>query len=715
MKYMNKWNYKEEKMKIILNRKNLFQILSLVLFLTLFIQTNTAFAQFETKWMSVGSLHNWYSAIGSEIEHGLRPIQQYGLRWPAIYDLQDMQAAKAIWIGSTNFTDQNGEIFPHKVVHVGPRVTGAFEFFPVRFEMISKFDPPIVSVDGNLSELTPVDNNAVDETMKADRMIVNVANTQLGITMTRKIMQFSNQYHDNYHLFEYTFKNTGNVDGDADIELPSTTLTGVYFYFLNRYAVCRNTRYEIGNGTGWGMNTMIDARGDGNNPSKYGDPADENFRTQFVWHGNFPPFVAYDNIGGPLWTKAVDVAVSDTVGRLGAPQFTGWLTLHADVSATDKNNDPTQPKTVSYEGSDEPNTSQNDPYNLQKMTSEYGWMSEGINENRHAWVVEPDGDFATATGDPALGTPGGHSAAFGYGPYTLAPGDSITLILAEGSAGISWEKAIEWGREYKQEFLAAGTNTALQDAATLKKNQRVLTGKDSLMQTWRRAIANFQSGFNIVQPPLPPRLFDVTSGGDRISLSWQTYDNTSDLRGFEIWRAKDRYDSAYTKIVSLDATARSYDDITPQRGFDYYYYIVSVGDPIPADPLLNIPAGALTSSRYYTQSYDPANLLRPSDEEMDSIRIVPNPYNISASTTDGLRFSQTDRLAFYNIPGECTIKIYTELGELIHSIEHLNGSGDEYWYSNTSSNQIVVSGVYIAVIEDHKTGRRAIEKFVVIR
>jgi hypothetical protein len=461
---------------------------------------------------------------------------------------------------------------------------------------------------------------------------------------------------------------------------------------------------------------MIDARGDGSNPAKYGDPQDENFRTQFVWHGNFPPFAAYDNIGGPLWTEADDVAESDTVGRLGAPQFVGWLTLHADVSASDKNDDPNQPSTVSYKGSDEPNTSGNDPYNRQKMTSEYGWMTEGINSNRHARVVEPDGDFATATGDPALGTSGGYSAAFGYGPYTLSLGDSITLIIAEGAAGISREKAIEWGREYKREFLAAGGNTTLQGEANLKKNQRVLTGKDSLMQTWRRATANFESGYDIVEPPLPPSVFDVTSGGDRVSLSWDVYGSDPNLRGFQVWRARDRYDSAYTMIYeTTDPSVRSYDDTTPQRGFDYYYYLVSIGDVIPADPLLNIPAGRLTSSRYYTQTYDPANLLRPSDEEMTRIRIVPNPYNISANTNQGLRFSQTDRLAFYNIPGECTIKIYSELGELIHTIEHTNGSGDEYWHSNTSSNQIVVSGVYIAVIEDHKTGRQAIEKFVVIR
>src|SRR5512143_3301733 len=76
-------------------------------------------------------------------------------------------------------------------------------------------------------------------------------------------MQFSQTYHDNYMLFDYTFTNTGNINGDNLIELPNQTLTGVYFYFQYRYSVCADTRYVIGGATGWGKNAMNDARGDG--------------------------------------------------------------------------------------------------------------------------------------------------------------------------------------------------------------------------------------------------------------------------------------------------------------------------------------------------------------------------------------------------------------------------------------------------------------------
>jgi hypothetical protein len=97
---------------------------------------------------------------------------------------------------------------------------------------------------------------------------------------------------------------------------------------------------------------------------------------------------------------------------------------------------------------------------------------------------------------------------------------------------------------------------------------------------------------------------------------------------------------------------------------------------------------------------------------MDSIRVVPNPYNARAAKLQYL--GEPDKIMFLNVPGECTIKIYTERGDLIKTIEHLNGSGDESWNSNTDYGQVVVSGLYIAVFET-PDGRRAIRKFVIIR
>ncbi len=137
----------------------------------------------------------------------------------------------------------------------------------------------------------------------------------------------------------------------------------------------------------------------------------------------------------------------------------------------------------------------------------------------------------------------------------------------------------------------------------------------------------------------------------------------------------------------LPPSATSFNDNTAARGIDYFYYLIAVGEDQPNDPLAinGTPGGVpLTSSRYLTQSYLPATLKRPpygasefggTGTVADS-RIVPNPVNLGAEGS--VRFPGTegeDRVAFYNIPPECTIRIFTEIGELVHTIEHTNGSG----------------------------------------
>jgi hypothetical protein len=150
------------------------------------------------------------------------------------------------------------------------------------------------------------------------------------------------------------------------------------------------------------------------------------------------------------------------------------------------------------------------------------------------------------------------------------------------------------------------------------------------------------------------------------------------------------------------------------RGFDYYYYIVSFDDGKNNNSPAN-PRGSLQSSRFYTQTTEPANLKRPAVESLASgaIRVVPNPYNKKARELQ-YGTGAPDRIAFLDIPPICTIKIFTERGDLIQTIEHTNGTGDEYWNSTTSAGQVVVSGVYIAVFET-PSGEKAIRKFVIIR
>ncbi|MEO9886445.1 MAG: T9SS type A sorting domain-containing protein [Balneola sp.] len=696
---------------------------TLIIFIVLMMCSITVNAQVEYRWLAAGSFHNFYSNFGSEIEQGFITEQQGGWQWPAIYPNQDAQAMKGFWLGADNFTDENGVNYPKRVVHVGPRVLGADEFFPVEFKTISKFPAPEVVVDGLVSFDKNVENDEIDPNMEEDRKIVTTVNSLLGITVQRTIRQFSQQYHDNYHVIEYIFTNTGNTDADEDIELPNQTVEGFIPFFLNRMAPVRDSRFYVGNATGWGQNTMNDRRGDGQVAGEA-----ETFRAQFAWHGRFPDFRDHDNIGAPIFAPPATgryLAEDDTTGRLASYHFVGTVTLHADASVSDESDDPGQPFTMAEEHNDDDRFFQNNAFDPVAMQSEYSLMTKGRNTTRHAFRVEPSGysGFIEPTGDPKLSNNlGGFGYTYAYGPYTLGPGESVRIVIAEASAGISRELANETGAMFKQGGLTAK-----------EKNEIVFQSRDSLFQTFNRAIANFDSDFSIPSPPEPPSSLTINSAGDGVELMWD-YGDTSGLDGFQIYRASGRVDSTYRLLFETGPNEFSFVDgeavrnenpalvelPIPIRGRDYFYYVVAKAATNNNDNTGLTPTGSpLISNRYFSQSYAPARLLRKPGEAMAEIRVVPNPYNPNINDQYLLDQSGRDRIAFFEIPGICTIEIYTELGELVKTIEHENGSGDEFWDLRTDFRQRVVSGIYIARIinkdpNDDNFGETAIRKIVII-
>jgi hypothetical protein len=330
---------------------------------------------------------------------------------------------------------------------------------------------------------------------------------------------------------------------------------------------------------------------------------------------------------------------------------------------------------------------------------------------------------------------GGTNVWVCYGPFDLKPGESITIVEAEGINGINRTLCEQIGRRWKQAYnnandkgpftLPDGKTT---DNSNLYKNSWVYTGKDSILLSFGRAKRNYDANYQIPQPPLPPSVFEVNSGGDRISLSWAASPSEGDpgFAGYKIFRGVGRPDTVYTEIHRCGPDVGSYDDVTPRRGVSYYYYIVAYNDGSNNTTGQTNPVGSLHSNRFYTRTTEPAYLRRKAGSKLADIRVVPNPFNIKARLF--LFPNEPDKMMFLNVPGHCTIRIYTENGNLIETIHHENGSGDETWNSITSSRQVVVSGIYIAhftVTLDYfdpdtnellyKKGETAFRKFVVIR
>ena len=427
-------------------------------------------------------------------------------------------------------------------------------------------------------------------------------------------------------------------------------------------------------------------------------------------------------------------------GTLGQAKFAGTVTLHADTSPQNPADDISQPRTTWYISPDITINAATSPsqYDEVFMNDRWAAITEGnpLPGQQHDVLV---GDrYANSYVDSRRQAGGGVAQGQGFGPYRLAPGDSVHIVFAEGVSGISWEKGREVGSNWLQYKNHTGTPALVMPGGATTVDQNAYkkawfyTGVDSILKTYRNAQntwAHIEAGTNPPQPPDAPSSFTVLSGGDRIQLAWAgNAASNPHFGGYVIYRAKGKvldWDVSYERIYETSSAITSYDDTSATRGFDYYYYIQSKDDGT------QIPGTILYSSQTLTVTSAPALLGRPAGTALQAVRVVPNPYDIRARAFQFGATSQYDRIAFYGLPPGCLVKIYTESGELIYQKVHTRPVGDEVWDSKTSSGQIIVSGVYILYVEvtqdtydtwDRKDGRllyrkgeSVFRKFVVIR
>lgn len=703
-------------------------ILSIIFVTVIFSQVGET----EKRYIRIGSLQSHFSAWGSE--RAWNNSYYEGLRWPADYQFQDNAVIKRTWFACENFTDDKNQLWEHYGIYFSLSYVET-SIFPMELKQIAQFEPPSVYVDGiNTTGIYLSDIDEYDRSIPSDRKIINIVNTSMGLTMNRTIYAFSQQYHDNYFIKVLTFTNTGNTDWDEEIEL-NDTLRGVRIGWGTRYNGSREAAWSAGGPASWGKHMWVTKRGE-DYPLHQNDVLTESsgivdwLRCGFSWLGQNASN-SFDNVGAPKRTGS---------GRLTSPHHIGSVVIHVDTSPTDSSDDVNQPVFLGWHAGDTyPSIGRYQPDDdAVKMTQLYGMLSGnpygGSDKGGNNRMDEIYGAYDSYPGeDPSTvhNDPGGTNVMIAYGPYDLAPGESITIVEAEGINGIS-RQLCEWvGQEYLNGTapydLPGNGTTSNKDEF---KNAWVYTGKDSILQAFSRAKRNYDSGFKIPKPPMPPPVFIVESGGDRIFLSWLASESESDpnFAGYEIYRAVAKPDTVFDidPIYSGPTGIYQFDDVTAVRGFSYYYYIVSKSDGSLNSQGITNPTGFLRSSYYYTKTSKPAFLKRKQGTSLDQIRVVPNPYHISSST---LQFpGQPDKIMFYNIPGKCKIKIFTERGDLIEEIDHQDGSGDEEWNSSTRYRQVVVSGLYIAYFEvtedivDSDTqgiifqkGESAFRKFIVIR
>ncbi len=658
-------------------------------------------------------------------------------------------------LASKNWKDENGVDYPVRIANnATASADEVYNTMPlpddegITLRRYFRYQPPTITVDGyRLDDPFPRmgDEVAPDKIPgTADVMIESFIRTQIGIDINQRVLAWSQYNHDDYAIWDWTFTNTGNLDLDDEVELPTQTLNDLYFM--------RETRPRGSGGrSSWRPEHFFSA---------YGEYPGDSLRMVYSYSARRLT-AKYDDTGAPHTRH----------GFLGDARYDGESHLHVDKSPTDETDDITQPQMTGV-GHPEwlPAKHQANLRTPDEHLLVYELMSIGeaglfgtpqipqeetYPGTHHTVRME---DRVKFTKD--LGFAGRGKSWTSCGPYQLGPGENIRIVWADLLGVISPEIGFDVGNKWVNkidiepppgmvfgvtdnmspqyinypELYAADDKSS--EYNNWAKNCWVFTGRDTLFKWAGYVKRNFDNGYEVPIAPPPPSI-EVNSRPDRVEISWgNESESASDFAGYRVYRAignpgpkviDDKLQGLWELIFecgqgAANALTHSYDDIAAKRGQGYYYYVSAFDDGVGNIADVNGKIESLESGRHLNMTSRAAYLTRIPGTSLDDIRVVPNPFNIGALEYVG----EPDKIMFLDIPGYCTIKIYSESGDLVKTLEHTDGSGDQAWgdltyeHSVTETGQLIVSGIYIALIEENNaegnaTGNTHFVKFVVVR
>jgi len=136
----------------------------------------------------------------------------------------------------------------------------------------------------------------------------------------------------------------------------------------------------------------------------------------------------------------------------------------------------------------------------------------------------------------------------------------------------------------------------------------------------------------------------------------------------------------------------------------------SVVDPIPGDKYLFKTEMPFRSSDLFSFNTVASTSRSIEKEELNKVAVVPNPYIAGAKWE-----RQTDitgrgprKIDFIHLPAECKIRIFTQNGYLLKTIDHsgLTANGTESWDLTTEEGLEVAFGIYVFHIEAPGAGEK---------
>ncbi len=615
--------------------------------ITMLLFTTAILFARDYKWHNTGRL--WERMEDSGVDS--RAI------WPAGYGFQDNGADLGHWIAVKNFTDRDGNQQAYYVAEGGAYAYDETAYnIPLYIKRFRRNAPPQITVDGEdrTETYSEKEDDFVDPNLISDEMIESKWHTGAGVTITRKSYAWSQKNHQDYIILDYTLVNTGEMNSIDGVD-QQQTLQEMYFVFQSNFRIGQagEDLYPV----------HLTARDDW--AEYYGSEPGDSLKLLYMFDGR----------SGSKGGEAYDPAPSD--GRLLAPQYLGIGLLHADKSAQDRSNWDEQPHGAQWRLYADPPSLGNG--------STYAELYEYASSNKYMRKADENDPTDVPT----------KYIAMSVGPYTMAFGDTIHIVLVEAAGGISMKLCQEVGAKWKSGELS-----------TAQKDAIASTGADSLHKNVYNALWNYNHGYEVPQAPPAPDI-EVESGPGKATIRWSDVSGipdpvtgVNDFAGYRVYRAEGTDEQDFTLIYECggntgNPVVTEYVDENVKRGFAYFYYVVAFDDGSQNTWGLN-PGQPLESSSFANRTDLAVHPVRRAEQTTQNIRVVPNPYNFKSVN---LFANEPNKVLFVNLPPMCTIRIFSLSGDLIRTLEHTNGTGDESWDLVTSSNQLVSSGLYIYHVE----------------
>ncbi len=333
--------------------------------------------------------------------------------------------------------------------------------------------------------------------------------------------------------------------------------------------------------------------------------------------------------------------------------------------------------------------------------------------------------------------PGNYLNIVSSGPYNIPAGESVAVVYAfvagqgvdellanidsainriitpekltakpdENSVNLSWSKSISPDvsayKIYRSKTSGSGYSEIAQVSSETNLYKDSSADKDSLSYYVVTAItsdgkeSDYTNEIGSAPGAIPPAPSDLKISTDPFGkpiLSWDAVQNLS-VSGYRIFR-NSTGESPWTPIAKIDKRETSFIDKNTYAGDTYYYTVATI----------NIYNWISDYSNIVSLTLDNQGL-SSSANNLKEAKIIPQPCSSKAK--------------FINLTAMATINVYTLGGELVKTIYHLNGSGEEDWDLHSDKGVPLASGIYIYRIEAYrpdeadkyiKSGKLAISK-----